>query len=161
MNYIVRHGVMRFLGDFAPAADMVYRRSQGEMPAYEFEQEMAKTDGAELLLHVVPVEILSNGTGHVTGLKLARTVGTDGKLQVLPGTEFVKPFDMVITAIALHRECQEHLRCSDVVQTEVTFRPLTDNEIEAYLKTARTESTRWPLNDTPAKGKAKAKAKGK
>jgi dihydropyrimidine dehydrogenase (NAD+) subunit PreT len=74
------------------------------MPAYEFEQEMAKTDGAEFLLHVVPVEILSNGTGHVTGLKLARTAGTDGKLQVLPGTEFVEPFDMVITAIGEQKQ---------------------------------------------------------
>ena len=28
MHYIVRHGVMRFLGDFEPAADAVYRRNQ-------------------------------------------------------------------------------------------------------------------------------------
>ncbi len=28
MNYIVRHGVMRFLGEFAPNADAVYRRNQ-------------------------------------------------------------------------------------------------------------------------------------
>lgn len=28
MHYIIRHGVMRFLGNFEPAADMVYRRSQ-------------------------------------------------------------------------------------------------------------------------------------
>jgi cell fate regulator YaaT (PSP1 superfamily) len=28
MHYIIRHGVMRFLGDFEPAAETVYRRSQ-------------------------------------------------------------------------------------------------------------------------------------
>jgi glutamate synthase (NADPH/NADH) small chain len=88
----------------AEKAVMIYRRSQEEMPAYGFEQEMAKTDGAEFLLHVVPVEILSGGTGHVTGLKLARTAGTDGKLQILPGTEFVEPFDMVITAIGEQKQ---------------------------------------------------------
>jgi arylsulfatase A-like enzyme len=33
--------------------------------------------------------------------------------------------------------------------------------VEAYLKTARTENARWPLSDTPAKAKVKAKAKGK
>jgi len=33
--------------------------------------------------------------------------------------------------------------------------------VDAYLKTARTDSPRWPLSDARAKGKANAKAKGK
>jgi septum formation protein len=41
----------------------------------------------------------------------------------------------VITAIALRREAAEPLALAEVVETEVTFRPLTDNEIEAYLLT--------------------------
>jgi glutamate synthase (NADPH/NADH) small chain len=80
-------------------AAIVYRRSQEDMPAYEFERTLARADGARFLFNVVPVEILSNGTGHVTGLKLARTASADGKLQVLPGSEFVEAFDMVIMAI--------------------------------------------------------------
>src|SRR6266567_298345 len=45
----------------AEKAVLIYRRGHEEMPAYEFEQEMAKSDGAEFLFNVVPVEILSNG----------------------------------------------------------------------------------------------------
>jgi septum formation protein len=41
----------------------------------------------------------------------------------------------VITAIALRRAGPEPLGRSEVVSTEVTFRPLTENEIEAYLLT--------------------------
>ena len=78
---------------------IVYRRSREEMPAYAFEQKLAQTDGVRFMFNVVPVEVLSNGTGHVTGLKLARTAGSDGELQAVPGSEFVEPFDMVITAI--------------------------------------------------------------
>jgi glutamate synthase (NADPH/NADH) small chain len=83
----------------AERAALIYRRSQQEMPAYHFEQEIAKKDGAEFIFQAAPVEILSDGSGHVTGLKLARTAGSDGKLQILPGTEWVEPFDMIIKAI--------------------------------------------------------------
>jgi len=38
--------------------------------------------------------------GHVVGLKLARTEkGEDGRLTVIPGSEFELPFDMVIKAL--------------------------------------------------------------
>jgi len=84
-------------------AAIVYRRAQSDMSAYEFEQELAGTDGARFMFNVVPVEVLSSG-GHVTGLKLARTASTNGKLQILPGTEFVEPFDMVIKAIGEEKQ---------------------------------------------------------
>jgi len=84
-------------------AAIVYRRAQSDMSAYEFEQELAGTDGARFMFNVVPVDVLSSG-GHVTGLKLARTASTNGKLQVLPGTEFVEPFDMVIKAIGEEKQ---------------------------------------------------------
>jgi dihydropyrimidine dehydrogenase (NAD+) subunit PreT len=45
------------------------------------------------------VEILADAAGHVTGLKLARTASTNGKVQLLPGTEFIERVDMVIKAI--------------------------------------------------------------
>jgi glutamate synthase (NADPH/NADH) small chain len=83
---------------------LIYRRSQQEMSAYEFEQELAKADGVEFLFHATPIEVLSNGTGHVTGLKLARTAGTNGSLQILPGTEWVEPFDMIIKAIGEQKQ---------------------------------------------------------
>src|ERR1039457_1259500 len=85
-------------------AVIVYRRSQAEMPAYDFEQKLAKTDGARFLFNVMPLEILADGAGHVTGLKLARTTSTNGKLQTLAGTEFTEPFDMVIKAIGEEKQ---------------------------------------------------------
>src|SRR6266850_73936 len=88
----------------AEKAVLIYRRTQGDMPAYDFEQRLAKADGAEFLFQTAPLEIVSNGSGHVTGLKLARTASTNGKLRILPGTEFVEPFDMIITAIGEQKQ---------------------------------------------------------
>jgi len=88
----------------AERAVLIYRRGAEEMPAYDFEQELAKTDGCEFLFQAAPVEILSNGTGHVTGIKLARTACTNGKAQILPGTEWVESFDMVIKAIGEQKQ---------------------------------------------------------
>jgi cell fate regulator YaaT (PSP1 superfamily) len=42
MHYIVRHGVMRFLGDFEPAAEAVYRRSQDVVIETERGQELGE-----------------------------------------------------------------------------------------------------------------------
>jgi dihydropyrimidine dehydrogenase (NAD+) subunit PreT len=85
---------------------IVYRRTEEDMPAYHFEQKLARTDGVRFLFNVVPTEILSNGTGYVTGLKLARTSSANGKVQILPGTEFTEPFDMVIKAIGEEKQVE-------------------------------------------------------
>lgn len=87
----------------AQSAVIIYRRGQGDMSAYEFEQELAKVDGAEFMFNVLPVAVLSAG-GQVTGLRLARTLTTNGKLQVLPGSEFDESFDMVIKAIGEQKQ---------------------------------------------------------
>lgn len=87
----------------AKDAVMVYRRAQTDMSAYDFEQALAKGDGARFMFNVVPVEVISSG-GHVTGLKLARTDSSSGKAQILPGTEFIEPFDMVIKAIGEEKQ---------------------------------------------------------
>lgn len=84
-------------------AAIIYRRSQADMSAYEFEQELAGTDGARFMFNVLPVEVLSSG-GHVTGLKLARTTSANGKVQTIPGSEFVESFDMVIKAIGEEKQ---------------------------------------------------------
>src|SRR5215467_2551961 len=82
----------------ADKAVLIYRRGQQEMPAYDFEQELARTDGCELLFQAAPLEIISDATGHVSGVKLARTASTNGKLQVLAATAWIERFDMVIKA---------------------------------------------------------------
>jgi dihydropyrimidine dehydrogenase (NAD+) subunit PreT len=83
----------------ADRAVLIYRRGKSEMSAYDFEQELARTDGAEFLLNAIPLEILDDGRGHVAGVKLARTTSSNGQLEILAGTEFVEPCDMVIKAI--------------------------------------------------------------
>ena len=88
----------------AEKVTLIYRRSQAEMSAYEFEQELAKADGVEFLFQAAPVEVLSGGAGHVTGLKLARTASKNGSLQILSGTEWAEPCDMVIKAIGEQKQ---------------------------------------------------------
>jgi glutamate synthase (NADPH/NADH) small chain len=88
----------------AEKAALIYRRAQEDMSAYEFEQELAKTDGAEFVFNAVPIEIVADPSGHVAGLKLARTAITNGSLQILPGSEFVEPFDMVIKSIGEQKQ---------------------------------------------------------
>ncbi|HMP77163.1 MAG TPA: NAD(P)-dependent oxidoreductase [Kiritimatiellia bacterium] len=78
---------------------IVYRRGEKDMPAYPYEYDIAKADGCEFMFHTVPVEVVAE-KGRVVGLKLARTkVNREGRLEVVKGSEFVEPFDMVIKAL--------------------------------------------------------------
>jgi glutamate synthase (NADPH/NADH) small chain len=88
----------------AREAALIYRRSEQEMPAYKFEQELAKSDGARFLFNVAPIEILADASGHVTALKLVRTASSNGHVLWLRGTEFVQPFDMVVKAIGEQKQ---------------------------------------------------------
>jgi glutamate synthase (NADPH/NADH) small chain len=90
----------------AEKAVLIYRRGPEDMSAYEFEQELAKTDGAEFIFNTVPLEILADKRGHVAGLKLARTVSQNGKIELLPGSEFIEPFDMVIKSIGEQKQIE-------------------------------------------------------
>jgi dihydropyrimidine dehydrogenase (NAD+) subunit PreT len=88
----------------AEKAMLIYRRSEAEMSAYDFEQKLAKTDGAEFLLHAAPVEVVADASGHVVGLKLVRSATRNGKLEVLTGSEWIEPCDMVIKAIGEQKQ---------------------------------------------------------
>src|SRR5689334_2780952 len=90
----------------AEKAVLIYRRGQEDMSAYEFEQELAKADGAEFIFNAIPLEIIADKRGHVAGLKLARTVSSNGSFQLLPGSEFVEPFDMVIKSIGEQKQIE-------------------------------------------------------
>ncbi|HEY8240924.1 MAG TPA: NAD(P)-dependent oxidoreductase, partial [Kiritimatiellia bacterium] len=82
----------------AERAMIIYRRGEKDMPAYPYEYDLAKEDGCEFMFYAAPVAV--TGNGHVTGLKLARTqVNKQGKLEVVKGSEFEEPFDMVIKAL--------------------------------------------------------------
>ncbi|WP_426060090.1 FAD-dependent oxidoreductase [Hymenobacter sp. B1770] len=75
---------------------LAYRRGMDEMGAYDFEYDLAKGVGVKGLFNVAPVEIVGNG--YVAGVRFVRTETTDGKVQEIPGSDFVEPCDMVIKA---------------------------------------------------------------
>jgi dihydropyrimidine dehydrogenase (NAD+) subunit PreT len=84
---------------------MVYRRTRAEMPAFDYEYELAKRDEIEFLWQTAPVEILPDGDSKRVGaLRCLRTrlaePDSSGRRSVKPveGSEFVVPVDMVIKA---------------------------------------------------------------
>ncbi|MEO7538457.1 MAG: NAD(P)-dependent oxidoreductase [Pyrinomonadaceae bacterium] len=71
---------------------MVYRRTERDASAYDYELELAKKDGVEFVWQAAPIGILSDDDGtRVTGLRCERT---DGSLEL-----FEISCDMVIKAV--------------------------------------------------------------
>jgi glutamate synthase (NADPH/NADH) small chain len=73
---------------------IAYRRGPEEMSGYAFEFDLAKKSGAKALFNVTPVEVVGNGS--VTGVKFIRNKAAYGKMEAIPGSEFVEPCDMVL-----------------------------------------------------------------
>ncbi|MBV9210289.1 MAG: NAD(P)-dependent oxidoreductase [Acidobacteria bacterium] len=85
---------------------MVYRRTEKEMPAYEYEYELAKKDAIEFWWQTAPVEIVSDESeARVAALRCVRMeLGAEDAsgrraAQPIPGSEFDIPVDMVIKAL--------------------------------------------------------------
>ncbi len=85
---------------------MIYRRSQREMPAYEYEYELAKKDAVEFWWQTAPVAILSDSeTPRVAALRCVRMelgeADASGRRTSapVPGSEFEIPVEMVIKAL--------------------------------------------------------------
>jgi dihydropyrimidine dehydrogenase (NAD+) subunit PreT len=90
----------------APSATVIYHRAERDLPAYHFEYELAKADGAQFIFNAAVLEILA-ADGRVSALRLARTqVNATGAAETIPGTEWVEPFDMVIEAIGQQKQTE-------------------------------------------------------
>lgn len=85
---------------------MIYRRTAQEMPAYEYEYELAKQDAVECLWQTAPVEVVPQADG--TGVAALRCVRTElsapdasGRRAavMVPGTEFEISVDVVVKAL--------------------------------------------------------------
>ena len=87
----------------AEVASIIYRRGEDDMPAYGFEYELAKNDGATFHFHTIPTEILAEN-GHVKALRLAKTEIRDGKMHAVPGSEWVEEFDLVLKAVGQEKQ---------------------------------------------------------
>ena len=70
---------------------MVYRRTEKDASAYDYELELAKKDGVEFIWQAAPIGILEGENGSRLALRCERT---DGSLQL-----FEVPCDMVIKAV--------------------------------------------------------------
>ncbi len=87
---------------------IIYRRSREEMPAYDFEYELAKSDGVQFHFLTSPVRIA--GTNHVESLECIRMKlgepDEEGRRSPIPmpGTEFRISVDMVIKAVGQNVE---------------------------------------------------------
>jgi glutamate synthase (NADPH/NADH) small chain len=87
----------------AERVTIVYRRGVEDMSAYEYEYELAKTDGCEFRFHTVPKRVL--GGDKVTGLECARSelgpAGADGKraFTEIAGSTHVIECDTILRAL--------------------------------------------------------------
>lgn len=93
----------------AEQVSIIYRRTQKEMTAYDFEFEFAKQEGVGFHWLTAPSRILSDDSGQVTGIECVKMVlseaGEDGRRRPvqITGSEFVIPVDGVIRAIGQSR----------------------------------------------------------
>ncbi len=72
---------------------------KAEMTATEHEVEDALREGVTILDGVMPVEIIVNGEGRATAVKLAKCTIEDGVPVVVEGSEFVIECDLIVSAI--------------------------------------------------------------
>lgn len=88
---------------------ILYRRTQKEMTAYEFEYEFAKQDSIEFRWLTAPIRLIDNGHGKVKGIECIKMElgepGMDGRRRPVPlkGSEFILEADAVIKAIGQTR----------------------------------------------------------
>jgi glutamate synthase (NADPH/NADH) small chain len=89
---------------------IVYRRSPEEMPAYDYEYDLAKQDGVLFEWLAAPVEIL--GRDRVEGLRCMRMrlgePDARGRRtpEPIPGSDFVMAVDMVVEAVGQEKQIE-------------------------------------------------------
>lgn len=88
---------------------ILYRRTEQEMSAYDYEYEFAKQDGVEFRWLTAPNRIIGDENGKVTGIECLKMVlgepDQDGRRSPIPvkGSEYIIPVDAVIKAIGQSR----------------------------------------------------------
>jgi dihydropyrimidine dehydrogenase (NAD+) subunit PreT len=94
----------------AHTATIVYRRGEEQMPAYEYEYELARKDGCDFRFFSVPKRVL--GKDRVAGLECVRSkMGTPGKngtqaLVEIPDSTHVIECDMLLRATGQGRNAE-------------------------------------------------------
>ncbi|MBI1946028.1 MAG: NAD(P)-dependent oxidoreductase [Deltaproteobacteria bacterium] len=114
----------------AASVAFVYRRSEDEAPAYDFEIALARASGCEFHWLTAPVEVVADG-GRVTGLTCVKMAlgapdasGRRG-VSAVAGSEHVLPCDLVIKALGQTKRV-ELLRGVSGVQLDGAGRVVID-----------------------------------
>ena len=93
----------------AEQVDILYRRTEKEMTAYQYEYEFAKQDGVGFKWLTAPKRIIGDEAGKVVGLECVKMklgeAGADGRQrpEEIKGSEFIIQVDAVIKAIGQTR----------------------------------------------------------
>jgi dihydropyrimidine dehydrogenase (NAD+) subunit PreT len=88
---------------------ILYRRTEEEMSAYDFEYEFAKQDGVEFRWLTAPKRIIGDEHGNVSGIECYKMKlgepDSDGRCRPMPveNSEYIIPVDAVIKAIGQTR----------------------------------------------------------
>ena len=75
---------------------MIYRRTERDISAYQYEYELAKKDGVEFLWQTAPIGILTNDNGAVAALRCEKTGDSNQVFEI--------PCDMIIKAIGQQKQ---------------------------------------------------------
>ncbi|MBJ7265330.1 FAD-dependent oxidoreductase [Idiomarina abyssalis] len=93
-----------------------YRRDEGNMPGSRKEVQNAREEGVSFEFNLQPLEVVTDGTGKVSGVKMVRTelgpADEDGrrKPQPVPESEFLMPATAVIIAFGYQPNPPEWLQ---------------------------------------------------
>jgi dihydropyrimidine dehydrogenase (NAD+) subunit PreT len=80
---------------------IAYRRGESAMPAFAYEYQLAKNDGARFEWHALPLRVIERA-GKAVGVEFVRTeagVERGSHLGRVPGSEFVIEADMIVKAL--------------------------------------------------------------
>ena len=75
---------------------MIYRRTEKDISAYDYEYELAKKDGIEFVWQTTPIAILTDENNSVTGLRCEKTDSSNQIVEI--------PCEMVIKAIGQQKQ---------------------------------------------------------
>jgi dihydropyrimidine dehydrogenase (NAD+) subunit PreT len=89
---------------------MVYRRTEKDISAYDYEYELAKKDGIEFVWQAAPIGILAGENGTALSLRCEKT---DGSLEL-----FEIPCDMIIKAVGQQKLRTFFEKVADVATDE-------------------------------------------
>ncbi|RDX34548.1 FAD-dependent oxidoreductase [Idiomarina sp. HD9-110m-PIT-SAG05] len=93
-----------------------YRRDEGNMPGSRKEVQNAREEGVSFEFNLQPLEVVTDGTGKVSGVKMVRTelgpADEDGRCrpQPVPESEFLMPATAVIIAFGYQPNPPEWLQ---------------------------------------------------